>query len=85
MRFAISYHLHIKLQPTMSNSIRQATTADAARIVHFNTLMAGESEHPALDKTRLEAGVRALLLETPNGDCRIEEGLDSEESIDRGQ
>jgi GNAT superfamily N-acetyltransferase len=51
----------------MNITIRQATVTDATVIARFNTLMADETEHIALDQERLKAGVDALLLDPSKG------------------
>jgi ribosomal protein S18 acetylase RimI-like enzyme len=47
--------------------IRQATRSDAATIVAFNAAMAEETEHLALDRKRLLAGVEAVLNDPSKG------------------
>jgi len=51
----------------MSFSIRQATVADTDVIARFNSLMAEETEHIALDQKRLKKGVTALLSDPSKG------------------
>jgi GNAT superfamily N-acetyltransferase len=51
----------------MNMTIRHATTADAAIIVHFNALMAVETEQITLDQSRLRKGVEALLRDPTKG------------------
>ncbi|MGI8782525.1 MAG: GNAT family N-acetyltransferase [Acidobacteriota bacterium] len=47
--------------------IRYATTADVETIVAFNYALALESEQLSLDRSRLEAGVHALLSDPSKG------------------
>jgi GNAT superfamily N-acetyltransferase len=51
----------------MAFVIRAATPADAAVVAEFNGLLAHETEGKALDRTLLEAGVRAALADAHKG------------------
>jgi GNAT superfamily N-acetyltransferase len=51
----------------MPASIRKATIADVSVIARFNSQMADETEHLALDQERLKAGVEALLRDPSKG------------------
>ncbi len=51
----------------MNVSIRRATTRDAGVIVHFNSLMAQETEERTLDENRLLQGVESLLSDPSKG------------------
>jgi ribosomal protein S18 acetylase RimI-like enzyme len=48
-------------------SVRAATISDAPTIAAFNAAMALETEHLELDRTRLLAGVEALLRDPSKG------------------
>jgi GNAT superfamily N-acetyltransferase len=51
----------------MLPSIRTATIADTSVITRFNSQMADETEHLALDQDRLKTGVEALLRDPTKG------------------
>jgi len=47
--------------------IRPSTPADASVVAEFNALLALETEHLALDRARLRAGVEAVLGDASRG------------------
>ena len=57
----------LSIAPAMLPSIRQATVADTPIIVDFNTRLADETEHIALDQQRLKSGVENLLRDPSKG------------------
>lgn len=60
-------------QPPAAIDTRAATLDDLDFLVHCNQQMAQETEHLALDRTRLQAGVHAVLSDPSRGFYRIAE------------
>jgi GNAT superfamily N-acetyltransferase len=57
----------VQERATMPIAIRQATPADAAVVVEFNSRIAEETEGKVLDRRELEPGVAAVLGDAAKG------------------